>query len=203
MRIKELHEILQKNKNGKVTQNDIARAIGTSRANVSKLFAKNSFINDDKLEKIEEYFGVNIKSLQSGLMYVDYYPEEIAFIKDGEIVMSEKSVKCAISPSIFPVKQDSFYMMCHSQDNSMAPVIMEGDFVIAEKSGNEEIVNNKMYLFMYNGNIYIKKLVKNINQIVVLSENKDYPAQYIEKGSISDFHVFGKIVYIGRTLNKV
>ena len=35
MRIKEIHEILQQKKNGKVTQNDIARAIGTSRANVS------------------------------------------------------------------------------------------------------------------------------------------------------------------------
>ena len=53
MRIKEIHEILQKNKNGKVTQNDIACAIGTSRANVSKLFAKNSFINDDKSVFVE------------------------------------------------------------------------------------------------------------------------------------------------------
>ena len=60
MRIKELHQLLQKNKNGKVTQNDIARAIGTSRANVSKLFSKNSFINDDKLKMIENYFGIKL-----------------------------------------------------------------------------------------------------------------------------------------------
>ncbi|MBQ7450811.1 hypothetical protein IJS77_05275 [bacterium] len=203
MRIKELHELLQKNKNGKVTQNDIARAIGTSRANVSKLFAKNSFINDDKLEKIEEYFDINIKKIQSGLIEVDYYPDIFATFEKGKVKISEKCVKCFIPSAIFPFKENAEYFMSHSIDDSMSPVIMNGDFIIIEKSCKEELINNKIYAFMYNGNIYIKRLTKNINQIVVFSENKDYPTQYISNEDMKKFCLFGKVVYIGRSFGSL
>lgn len=201
MRIKEIHEILQKNKNGKVTQNDIARAIGTSRANVSKLFTKNSFINDDKIKKIEEYFDINLQKIQNGFMNVDYYPNNVAKIIDGELKMSDKYIKCAIPTAIFPIEENARYIMCHANDDSMSPIILNGDFVIVKISSETNIINNQIYLFMYKGNIYIKILSMNLNQIVVLSKNSNYPTQYITKEDMKDFHLYGTVVYIGRTLN--
>ena len=203
MRIKELHEILQKNKNGKVTQNDIARAIGTSRANVSKLFSKNSYINDEKLEKIEKYFEIDLKSEQNGLVCIDYYPEIIASVENNKVKMSDKNVKCMVPSFLYTFKKDKEYIMCHADDDSMSPIILNKDFVIIEKNNGENIINNKIYSFLYNGNAYIKKLSKNINQIVVLSESKDYPTQYISNKDLENFYLIGEIVYIGRTLNKL
>lgn len=201
MRIKELHEILQKKTNGKVTQNDIARAIGTSRANVSKLFAKNSYINDDKIRMIEKYFNIDFLNIQSGIMFVDYYPNNIASFVDGEIKLSDKYIKCAIPTAIFPIEENTKYIMCHANDDSMSPIIFNGDFIIIKRCLEENIYNNQIYLFIYKGNIYIKRLTKNINQIVVVSENKDYQTQYISKEEMKDFYLIGIVVYIGRAIN--
>ena len=197
MRIKEVHEILQKNKNGKVTQNDIACAIGTSRANVSKLFAKNSFINDEKIEKIEKYFDVKIRVIPD-ILQIDYFPDEIAVVKKGVPVLSEKAIKTMIPQSFLNIEKDSRYIMCNSKDNSMFPYIMEGDFVIIELKKETKIVNNKVHAFIYNDEFYIRRLSKNINQIIVKSDNKEFPPQYIEKSEIKNLHILGQIVYIGR-----
>ena len=198
MKIKEIHEILQKHKNGKVTQNDIARAIGTSRANVSKLFAKNSFINDDKIKKIEEYFDINIGNI-SGLVYIDYYPETIAKEYKDKIIMSEKHVKSAIPMSLFPVEENSKYIMCHANDDSMEPLIFSGDFLIIKLKNPYEITNNKIHAFLYDNTFYVRRLSKNINQIVVKSENKDFPVQYIGEQEMNSFRLIGQVVYVGRT----
>ena len=200
MRIKEIHEILQKNKNGKVTQNDIACAIGTSRANVSKLFAKNSFINDEKIEKIEKYFDVKIRVIPE-ILQIDYFPDEIAAVKKGELIFSDKSVKTMIPQTFLNVEKDSKYIMCNSKDNSMAPYIMSGDFVIIALKRETKIFNNKVHAFIYNDEFYIRRLSKNINQIIVKSDNKDFPTQYIEKGEMKNLHILGQIVYIGRVDN--
>ena len=200
MRIKEVHKLLQKNKNGKITQNDIACAIGTTRANVSKLFAKNSFINDEKIEKIEKYFDVNLNE-SSDVLLINYYPDEIAEVKNNEIIMSEKCVKMTIPHTFIKAEKDIKYIMCNSKDNSMSPYIIEGDYVIIEIRQEAKILNNKIHAFIYNDEFYIRRLSKNINQIIVKSDNKDFPTQYIEKDEIPNLHILGQIVYIGRVDN--
>ena len=200
MRIKELYKILQANKNGKVTQSDIARATGTSRANVSKLFAKNSFLNDDKLKKIEEYFNINLKNAQSGLVYMDYFPDRVVeFTENNNIKLSDKSIKTAMPSAVFPYENGAEYFICHSNDDSMFPLINKGDFLIVKKL-NTENINNKIYLFVYKKTLYIKRLDKNINQIVVFSENKEYKTQYISGNEEDNFYLLGEVVYIGRAI---
>ena len=200
MRIKELYRILQEQKNGKVTQSDIARATGTSRANISKLFAKNSFINDDKIEKIEKYFGVNLKNIKSGLISVDYFPDKIVEDTDGRVKLSDRYVKTLMPSAIFSAEEEAQYIMCHANDDSMYPLILKGDFIIVKRLEKGSAIDNQIYLFVYKNNVYIKRLDKNINQIVAFSENKEYATQYISNDGMGNFHLIGKVVYIGRNL---
>ena len=200
MRIKELHQILQQKKNGKVTQNDIARAIGTSRANVSKLFSKNSFLNDDKLKMIEDYFGIKLDE-KNGFAALDYYPDSVAVIKNNEIVMSEKRVKFKIPSAFLGINDSKDYFICHSNDNSMYPLIIEGDFLVIEKT--EKIENNKIYLFLYGKDIYIRRLRKNIKEIIAKAENKEYRNQNIQINEMENFYPLGKIVNIIRGENSL
>lgn len=198
VRIKELHEILQKNKNGKVTQNDIARAIGTSRANVSKLFAKNSYINDEKLKMIEEYFGINLNESKNELI-VDYYPDSIIENKNGKIVLSGKKVKFKMPFALFNVDVNSKYVMTNVSDNSMSPNINKNDFIIIQLCESDDIINNKIYAFVYENNFYIRRLSRNINQIIVQSDNNSYPEQYIEKKDAEKLCIIGLVVHMIRT----
>ena len=64
MQIKEVQDTLRRLKNTNISQGDIAKAIGTTRSNVSQLFAKNSSHDDEKIEKIEKFF--NIKFEKNG-----------------------------------------------------------------------------------------------------------------------------------------
>lgn len=195
MRIKELHQILQERKNGKVTQNDIARAIGTSRANVSKLFAKNSFLNDDKLKKIEEYFDVKLDGTND-FVILDYYPDSVINVENGMVVMSKKCVPFKIPVCFFDAKKCAEYFMCHSIDNSMYPLIMNGDFLIIEKA--EKIENDKIYAFVYEKDLYIRRLAKNIKEIIVKAENKDYKTQTIKNEEAVKFYLLGRVVNVIR-----
>lgn len=201
MRIKELYQILQKQKNGKVTQSDIARATGTSRANISKLFAKNSFINDDKIEKIEEYFNIDLDDIKNGVISIDYYPDKIIDIVDDKVVLSNKFVKTILPSAVFSSEDKAKYIMCHVNDDSMYPIMLKGDFIIVKRHELISSIDNHIYLFVYKKNVYVKRLSKNINQIVAFSENKEYKTQYISKDEMKDFYLLGKIVYIGRSLN--
>ena len=201
MRIKEIYQILQEQKSGKVTQSDIARAIGTSRANVSKLLAKNSYINDDKIERIEKYFDIDLQTIKSGLINVDYFPDKIIDVKDGKAVLSNKFMKTSMPLGFFPVEEEAQYIMCHANDNSMSPLILKEDFVIVKRLNADTIIDNQIYLFSYKKKVYIKRLDKNINQIISFSENKEYGTQYISKEDIKDFLILGKVVYVGRAFD--
>ena len=198
MRIKEIHEILQQKKNGKVTQNDIARAIGTSRANVSKLFSKNSFLNDEKLKKIEEYFDINLNNVKDEFV-IDYYPDSLLEIKNNQFAISEKRVKFKLPFGLFNVNKNFKYVMTNAVDDSMSPNLKTGDFVIVELSGSQNITNNKVHAFIYENCFYIRRLLKNINQIIVQSDNEFYPAQYIRKEDAKNLYIIGPVVYMMRT----
>ena len=198
MRIKEIHEILQKLTNGKVTQNDIAKAIETSRANVSKLFANNSFINDDKVKKIEQYFEVKLDN-SNNLFLVKYYPGNIIDKMLNKNELSDKFIECKMPLSFYPFNKNREYIMCHANDDAMSPFILEGDFVIIELDSHSQINNNKIYAFIYENDFYIRKIVKNINQLMIISDNKFFRPQYIEKVDMDKFTLLGHVVYIGRT----
>ena len=200
MRIKEIHEILQNKKNGKVTQNDIARAIGTSRANVSKLFAKNSFLNDEKIVKIEKYFEIKFRENED-VRTIDYYPENVLELNKNNVVFSDKKVKFKIPSAFFGVKENADYIMCNANDDAMYPSIKEGDFLIIKLCGNNEIENNKIHAFLYDGTFYIRRLIKNINEIIVKAENPEFGIQKIIKKDIKKLHIAGVAVNIVRTSN--
>ncbi len=196
MRIKEIHEILQNKKNGKVTQNDIARAIGTSRANVSKLFAKNSFINDEKIKKIEDYFEIKLNNI-GDIAFIDYYPEKVLEFKGNTVEFSDKHVKFKIPKVFFNMSENSEHIMCHAEDNSMYPSIKSGDFLVV-KLGNNEIKNNKIHVFYYDKTFYVRRLIKNINEIIVEAENPEFGVQKILQKDIKKLYIIGIAVNIIR-----
>ena len=104
--------------------------------------------------------------------------------------------------AVFPYENGAEYFICHSNDDSMFPLISKGDFLIVKKSDNENNIDNHIYLFVYKNDLYVKRLDKNINQIVVFSENKEYKTQYISSEEVDKFYLLGEVVYIGRAIGQ-
>ena len=198
MRIKDVYEILKNLKDNKVTQSDIARAIGTTRANVSKLIKNDSYINGDKIEKIEKYVEVKLSG-DEGMLNIDYYPEGLLDTENRN-EFSKKVIKSKMAMALFskPDKTKQ-HIMFHSSDNSMAPKILEGDFLVVEVLGDEPIQNKKIYAFLFDNTLYIRRIMKNINQFIFEADNEEYPTRKIDFKELKDFKIIGRVIYTGRT----
>lgn len=137
------------------------------------------------------------------IISVDYYPDVLASCGNGTFEMSQECIKYDVPATLFPPSTDvKSYSMCHAKGNSMYPRIWDGDFVICEHKDNMKIENGEMYIFCFDDQIYLKRLTKNINQIVVESENPDFPTQYIEKDQMNDVHLIGHVICSGRMNGK-
>ena len=90
--------------------------------------------------------------------------------------------------------------MINATGNSMSPTIEHGDKLIVEHWSGDQIQDNKIYVFCYNGEFFVKRLSKNIDEIIVKSDNPEYRVRTIDKKSFSDLILVGKIVGIIKNL---
>ena len=203
MNVSEVLEKLQKLTNARIVKADLARALNIDPAALRRKELSQIDFKPGEIKLIEEAFNVNLSvnnsNYASTTVSVNYYPDVIASCGNGTYEMSQECFKYQVPSNILPVSKDiKGYSMCHAKGNSMYPRIWDGDFVICEHKDDMKIENGEMYIFCYDDQIYLKRLSKNINQIVVESENPDFPTQYIEKDEMNNLHLIGHVICSGR-----
>ena len=82
----------------------------------------------------------------------------------------------------------------------MSPTINNGDKLIVEHWNGEQIQDNKIYVFCFNSEFFVKRLSKNLDEIIIKSDNPDYRVRTINGSTISELKVIGKIVGAIKTL---
>ena len=82
----------------------------------------------------------------------------------------------------------------------MSPTIEHGDKLIVEHWSGDQIQDNKIYVFCYNGEFFVKRLSKNIDEIIIKSDNPEYRTRTISMKSMNDLILIGKIVAAIKTL---
>lgn len=221
--ILELQTNLQNVTNQKITQTDIANALGTSRANISLRIKNNSQATLTEVRKIVEYLHVskpheilnnilkmdgklsdtpdNIEiPLEYDIISMDYYPSVFGSCGSGSFVFSEEKevlqVPCRLVQNYSRFKN---YSIINATGDSMTPYILDHDRLIVEHYDGGQICDNRIYIFRFYDNIFIKRLVLNLDQIVVISDNKNYQQRIIERAEADNFQIIGRIVGILRS----
>lgn len=189
------------------TQNELVMKTGIKQTTLSNKATRNSKWKIEEIQKLNKGYGVDILQSKSQnitkTISVDYFPDAIASCGNGTFEMSNNKIAYDVPATLFPASANNVkYSMCHAKGNSMYPRIWDGDFVICEHPEELKIINGELYIFCYDDQIYLKRLTKNINQIVVESENPDFPTQYIEKECMNDMHLIGHVVCWGRMNEK-
>lgn len=210
MRYNDLLITLQNLIGKKPSQSEIARALGLKANAINGRAQRNSEFKIEELIKIEDWFGIAgfltgdfAISSNDDYITVNYYPDVLASCGNGTFEMSQECIKYDVPATLLPPSQNTQgYSMCHARGNSMYPRIWDGDFIICEHGKNMKIKNGEIYIFCFEDQIYLKRLTKNINQIVVESENPDFPTQYIEKEQMNDVHLIGHVICSGRMNGK-
>ena len=134
---------------------------------------------------------------------IDYYPEVFGSCGSGQFVLSEQKELIQVPKKLFshfsPQKQ---YSIINAIGDSMLPYIHNKDKLIVEHWQGEQIKDNQVYVFCYKDEIFVKRLVKNIDEIIVKSDNPDpmYRPRYIGKEDMNNVLIVGEIVGLMRDM---
>ena len=196
MKLDELLSILSKRVGIAVNQSMLADALGITRQTISNRVKNESEVTVSELKKVEEFFNISMfGEMPDDITYIDYYTDVFASCGDGSIVFSSEKTKLPISTSMINgYSKNKLYSMINATGNSMAPTIDNGDKLIVEHWSGNQIQDNKIYVFCYNGEFFVKRLSKNLDEIIIKSDNPEYRVRTIGGKSIMDLILIGKIV---------
>lgn len=199
MRYSLLIERLQNLINYKPSQTELGKILGLAQTAISGRANRDSIFSAAEIEKIEKYYHVEIDSESITL---DYYPDVCGSCGNGVFEFSTRKEhltvqKSALFKNFTPGKQ---YFIVNAYGNSMQPFIYDKDKLIIENYDGEQIIDNRPYIFAYKDEIFIKRLAKNINQLVIIPENKDYDIIKLEGEQLQDICIIGLVVGLMRDL---
>jgi len=90
--------------------------------------------------------------------------------------------------------------MINATGDSMAPTIDNTDRLIVEHWDGTQIQDNKIYVFCFNNEIFVKRLSKNLDEIIIKSDNSEYRVRTINGSTVNELILIGKIVGIIKSL---
>lgn len=199
-----------KRKELKLSQEFVAKAIGVDQKTISHW---ENGVNEPQLNKLRifcnnfrvplSYFTDDDKeqsALSCNLVTLDFYYDIYASCGFGGTAASENSEKISLPAELLPqqINPNKKYSIIKVRGNSMEPEIKDGDLVLIEHYGNEQIIDNHIYIFMYENEIFVKRLSKNINEIIISSDNKDYAQVILGKDDINKLYIIGKVYGFAR-----
>lgn len=204
MKIRELLNLISQKTENPVNQSILAKSLGITRQNISNRVRNNSEITLSEIQKIEEFFGIKLFEAcpqNIDMIDVDYYPEVFASCGHGTITFSEEKHLISIPKSLlFSYSPTKKYSMIHAYGDSMTPFINNDDKLIIEHLENNQIIDNKIYVFCYKSEIFVKRLSKNLDEIIIKSDNPNYGQKTIQNEEINEINIIGQVIGIMRSL---
>lgn len=168
---------------------------------LSNRLSNDGFLKEEEVAIIERKFAIDlsIDNNTSSETILNYYPNVFGSCGTGLTVFDESSEKISITKDIIEnYSSNNHYSVISAKGSSMSPLIVESDKLIIQHNLNEQIIDDTIYLFRYNDELFIKRLVKNVDQIVCISENPRFQDRIIEP-SDDNFSIIGKVVGLFRT----
>jgi phage repressor protein C with HTH and peptisase S24 domain len=212
MRHSELVATITKQIGREPNQQELAKILGLTRNGISSRAHRDKEYSYTEVEKIEDYYKINfsnqafIDDMQdySGEIIADYYPDVLASCGGGTFELSVIKEKIRVPKlCIKNYIPTSNYSVINAYGDSMQPTIQNGDKLVIEFTTHNEIRDNNIYVFTYHDKIFCKRLIRNIDNIVITSDNPDksiYPTSTIYREEMNDIHIIGRIAGLMRSM---
>ena len=194
----------------KITKQEIADilGLGSSQAVINRI-NRNQHLKEFEILKLDDFFKSEINKTNpiiadasSEDVILDFFPDVFGSCGNGAFALSELREQIIVPKKAFftaynPIKK---YSVIRARGNSMEPAIYDNDYLIVEHSNGEQIIDNRPYIFSYKDEIFIKRLAKNVNQLVIIPENKMFDIVKLVGAEIQDVNIIGQVVGLMRDL---
>jgi len=198
MKLTDLILFLSEKTGTTINQSMLADCLGITRQTVSNRIKNGSEVTVSELKRAEEFFQAELISQNvenSSIAYLDYYKDVFASCGNGSIIFSSDKEKLPVSTTmIHGYSKSKLYSIINATGNSMSPTIENGDKLIVEHWNGDQIQDDKIYVFCFNNEFFVKRLSKNIDEIIIKSDNPEYRTRTINSKLFSDLILVGKIV---------
>ena len=196
MKLDELIQLISNIAGITVNQSMLADSLGITRQTISNRIKTQSEVTVSEIRRVEEFFKISIfSSVTDDIAYIDYYTDVFAGCGNGSIVFSSEKTKLPIPISMISgYSKNKLYSMINASGNSMSPTIDNGDKLIVEHWNGNQIQDNKIYVFCFNNEFFVKRLSKNLDEIIIKSDNPEYRIRTINGKSAAELILIGKIV---------
>ena len=204
MKLDEILTLISQKTGNYINQTALADSLGITRQTVSNRIKNESQLTVAELKRIEDYFNIvilNEDDTINKIAYIDYYNDVFASCGSGSIVFSDEKVKIPVSSMLINgFSKSKTYSMINATGNSMSPTIENGDKLIVEHWNNGQIQDNRVYVFCFNNEFFVKRLSKNLDEIIIKSDNPEYRIRTIKGSTTEELILVGKIVGVIKSL---
>ena len=183
----------------------ILMALGASGKEITKFYDMQDYEKTPdsikkKLEEKSKFEEVNATQVQ--MIELPVYGRAAAgngYINMENIIRTEYLV--AIPGEDFP--KGAFIAEVYGE--SMFPTLLDGDFAIVDPDCNDKNINNQICVITYNGQTFIKRVVRKEKYVVLMSDNPDrvkYEDIVIPLDEYSDLRCHGIVIECRRKFKK-
>lgn len=206
MRYNVLLDRLQNLINYVPSQTELGNIIGLAQTAISGRANRNSNFKDEEIDLINKHYNIDLYGTNAlcdtSHLIIDYYPDIFGSCGNGIFALSQEKQQIQVPDNVFFKKFSKVkkYSVINATGDSMQPFIYSGDKLIVEHWNGEQIIDNQVYVFCYENEIFVKRLTKNINQLVIKSDNTFYDVIKLTGNDLKKVIIVGQIVGLMRDL---
>ena len=192
MKYNELQKKIKEQIGFEPRQTDFCKILDLSRQAMSNRVKNNLEFPLEEITKIEEKYAIKLTDFGNEVT-LDYFTNIYASCGNGCIAANETSEKISVTRETIPAyNKNDEYCVINIKGSSMFPALCDGDKAIIKLCADEQIIDDRIYVFSYKNELFVKRLVKNIDEVIAISENKDFGRRPLN--DINELHIIGRVV---------
>lgn len=216
MKHSEVVKLITQKQGKEPSQQELADVLGITRnAVASRVFRDKEYSYSD-VEKLGKHYDIDFSQQQfvdelikdyalthtrnNNFANLKFFPDVFGSCGGGLFVLSETKERIQVPKQLIEsystIKEYSVITAC---GDSMLPFIQDSDLLIVEHLQNgQRIIDNRVYVFRYEDSLFVKRLAKNVNQVIIKSDNPEYDTIKIQGADLDKFQIIGRIVGLMR-----